>query len=327
MANTAMGTAQISMDNQPSRAVRGLKVAGWSVIFLFFLAIFTLTRLSDDPRIRGYVSGMIASILAPQGIGFSSEESSISVGFGISYDMKQVTLSFPSQSEPVKIERVVFSPSLIAMIFGKIGGDFSVEQGKSELSGTFAVKGANASVHLNFDEVDLGKMGILLAAAKIRGSGIVEGKANLEGNFAEPGTLAGNVKLKIKQLVIEPQSTQVQTSMGPFTIKISQRLNISESDIDLEIDKSKAVARTLRLGKAGSADDIKATATGDVTLGRNWDSTSLNLRTTFSFSDAIRKDFFLLDPLLKNGKQPDGSYSYGFTGPIHAVVANPPIGG
>jgi hypothetical protein len=97
--------------------------------------------------------------------------------------------------------------------------------------------------------------------------------------------------------------------------------------MDVEIDKAKVTIKTFQLGKASNTtDDVHATVSGDLTLGKQWESSNLNAKATFSVSDNVKKAFVLLDALLGSAKQPDGSYAYSLTGPISAI--NPlPLGG
>ncbi len=69
------------------------------------------------------------------------------------------------------------------------------------------------------------------------------------------------------------------------------------------------------LGQAGLRGRSAGSATGDIILGSNWDSSTLNAKINFKLSDPLIKAFFLIDSFLGPGKQGDGSYSLISHGP------------
>lgn len=102
------GNAAADERPTPSKLARSLQVAGWVAFALGCLVAFTILKLPDD-RIKAYVQGMIAAQLAPKGITFAAEKGYISIGWGISYVMKEVTFSFPP---PQPAASLINSPSL-----------------------------------------------------------------------------------------------------------------------------------------------------------------------------------------------------------------------
>ena len=133
-------------------------------------------------------------------------------------------------------------------------------------------------------------------------------------DMGTPSTLRGDINLNLSKILVEPQSI-----MG-FSIP---RLSISEGVAELEMSKAKGAIKTLRLGKPGNAaDDINATATGEIALGKQWSRASY-IKTRFSFSENVMRSFVLLDALLGQAKQADGSYAYGLSGPVAAPNATP----
>ena len=82
-----------------SKFIRTIKNVGWIFFGVFCLVIFTILKLPED-RIKNYVQGTVASMLAPKGIVFTADKGYISIGWGISYVMKGVTLNFPPPRSP-----------------------------------------------------------------------------------------------------------------------------------------------------------------------------------------------------------------------------------
>jgi type II secretion system protein N len=245
--------------------------------------------------------------------------------------MKDVTLGFAPPQPPVHIEQITVSPSLLGLITGKIGGKVVIENRGGTLSASLSMKPPGAApaktsfgtppAPLNFTfsfdakDMDIGKLGILPALANVQGSALVNGNGVLEGDLNTPSTLVGQIQLELSKVTIDPQT------IAGFSLP---KLAVSEGKIDLGFDKSKATIKAFHLGKAGKpGDDIVANLTGDVTLGRNWDTSMLSVKAGFTLSQNILKSFSLIDALLGAGKQADGSYSYNLAGPLTSPIPAP----
>ena len=291
-----------------SRRKRIAQSIGWVAFGLASLFLFTLIKLPED-RIKNYVQGMIAAQLAPKGITLTAERGYLSVGWGITYVMKDVSLTFPSPESTTKIEKITLTPSLLPMIFGYQGGNLWVEQGDGSLYASVSMKGTQISASLKAKSIDVGKVGLLNLAAGVRGSAVWSGTASLAGDFSIPSTLTGDVDLTVGKISLDQQSI-----LG-FNVP---KIQLSEGRIEVTADKGKATIKQFKLGKPGSGDDLQASGTGDVLLGRNWDSSNLNAKTNFRFSESVSKAFVLLDALLGAGKQTDGSYTFALSGPLSA---------
>jgi type II secretion system protein N len=227
--------------------------------------------------------------------------------------MKDITLSFPPPQEPIHIDQISVSPSLLSALTGKMGASVRVENKGGTLRASFKspMRGPSGPVSFSFDSsnMDLGSLGVLPAMTGIRGSATVNGEGTVDGDTSAPTTLNGKIKADLSKIVIDQQ-----TFMG-FSIP---RLIVSEGKADIDIKQGKAMIKTLRLGKPGSTtDDIRANVTGDVTLGRNLGYSTLNVKTDFSLSQNVLKAFILLDAILGPAKQADGSYAYQLTGPVN----------
>lgn len=288
----------------------------WGGVFLAMLIFFTLLKLPED-RIRNYVQGAIASALSQQDIGFTAGKSSFSLIFGPSYTMKNITLTFPSPEETVKIEEVSVSPSLLALFTGKAGGTFMVRNKGGSIKGSYYQPLSSRSNHISADftadRMDLGALGLLPALANLKGSAMMSGHGNLDGDTSVPSTLNGDIHLNLSRINIDSQSL-----LG-FNLP---RLSVSEGTADVSFGRGKAIIKTLKLGKS-VADDIRATITGDLTLSRTWGTSMLNARANFSLSPSVMKAFPLIDALLAQGKQPDGSYAYQLSGPVMSINPQP----
>ncbi len=308
-----------SMDKSsvpPSKAKRSLATLGWILYGLACLIFFTVIKLPDE-KIKGTINSMIANQLSTQGITFSASESDLSYGFGISYILKGVSLRFSSASTPpALIEKIEVSPSLFTLLFGGVGGALEIQQGEGRLSSSFSIKKTNISFDFKAKKMDIGKLGLLSALAGIQGSVVLDGKGSVEGDWKSPSTLEGSASLQLSRLTLDAQSI-----MG-FPIP---KIHVSEGNIEFTAEKAKVLIKNFQLGKAGLTppDDLHGNLSGDITLTKQWESSTMNLKTRFSLSESILKSLVLLDAILGSGKQPDGGYSFSLSGPFFAPVAAP----
>lgn len=310
-SNTAGETAE---EQSPSPAKTWLKRILWSFFAVFCLLFFTLLKLPED-RIKNYIRGSIASVLSAQGIGFSSSQEILSIGWGVSYVMKDVTLTVPPAGEMVKIDQISVAPAIFPALTGKLGGKFWIKQGLGALHGAVSMKGNQVEADIDATGFELHKTGLLPALAGFQGNATISGKVLFVGDPNQPSSWEGKINLDLKNVGLDPQNV-----MG-FSIP---KVTVSQGKVDLLIDKSKLTIRTFQLGKAGNtADDLQATVTGDLQLAKSWNASTVNIRTNFGLSPTILKSFAILDTLLGAGKQPDGTYSFQFNGPMTGVVPSP----
>ena len=150
----------------------------------------------------------------------------------------------------------------------------------------------------------------MLILSNLKKSGAINGTGSFSGDFRVPNTLDGDLHLDLSKVVIEQQS------LAGFALP---RMSVSEGKIEVATEKGKLLFKNVKLGKAG--DDLRATVTGDMVLGKSWDSSIVNAKVNFSLSEGVTKALVLVDALLAPGKQPDGSYTYTLAG----ALSGPPV--
>ena len=307
---------QVVSSDSPSPVRKVLATLGWTILVILSILFFTLLKLPED-RIKNLIQTNISSALAAKGVAFTYDEGSLSVGLGVSYVLKGVTLTFPEPEAPAHIQKVNISPSFLSLVSGKIGGSVRVENGDGYLDATFSLKNTAGSASYRAKSLDLGKIGILplLSPVNVKASGLLSGEGNLSGDFVVPSTLSGTANLKLEKVIIDQQAI-----LG-FAIP---KLSISEGNADVSFDHGKMIVKTLKLGKS-AADDIQATLSGDMSLNKTWDLSTVNFKTRFTLSPTIQTAFVLLDAILGQAKQPDGSYAYALVGPVNGVNATPGV--
>jgi type II secretion system protein N len=302
---------ELPQNSIPTPRSRAIRTSGWIFFGLFSLLFFTLIKLPDD-RIRSNIDQAIGAALSQRDLSFTAGSTKLSAFFGLSYSLKDVT--FAMRGIPIQghIDRIQISPSLLPLLFGKIGGSLSLSEGSGSLDATFSIKNSTTvSVSFTSKKMDLGKIGILPIFANFQGSATLDGSGELSGDLNSPNTLEGRVALNLKKIVVDPQSI-----LG-FSIP---RLGVSEAVAEIQIAKAKASISNFRLGKTGaiplanSEDDLQGIFTGELNLAKDWNTSNLNVKARFSLSETIMKAFILLDAILGSGKQSDGSYSFAITG-------------
>jgi type II secretion system protein N len=312
-------------DSTPSRKPRAQKILqalGWTGFFVAFLLLFTLIKLPEI-RLKNYIQGTLSSMLSSKGITLTAAKSELSFLFGITYVMKDVTINLPPPDVPVKVDRLEFSPSLLPMLLGKVAGSARVEQGSGFLKSSFSASGllgsggktpakTELSASFRAKDFNIGKVALLQILAGIRGAAVVDGEGSFSGDMSQPSSWSGEMKIDIAKLTLDAQ--------GIYGFSVPA-LRIAEGKIDLSVGSGKATIKTFKLGKTGAPDDLVATVTGDLLLGKTWDTSSMNLKTHFTLSQNIMKSLSLLEMVLGQGKQADGSFAYNLSGPIGAPNA------
>lgn len=297
-----------------SRFSKGTRAAAWTALFLFALIVFTIAKL-PSVRIKNFVQGSIASVLAQRGISFNAGQGYISLGFGISYVMKDVTLGLPPPDEPVKIDKITVSPSFSSLLFGRMGGDIDIRNGDGKLLISFAGRSNSMTGSFSASDFDLGKVGLFPMLASFKAGALLGGSGSFKGDPNNLADLSGDLDLDLKKIVIDQQNL-----MG-FALP---RIGVSEGKAQATASGGKLVIKSLTLGKKGSVtEDIAADVTGDVGLAKFVDSMALNLGAKFNVSQTVIKAFPLIDAFLGPGKQPDGTFAYKVTGTVGIPVAVP----
>ena len=292
----------------------------WGFYALMCLIVFTLFKLPSG-KLSDTIASSLASALNQQGIFISAKESTLSFFLWPSFTLKDVTLSSnstnPSGLPAVgHLDRIKISPSLSSLLPGRYAGSLLLENDKGSLQGSFSIGRSNLSLNLKSKNLDLQKLGVFpLFLGGAQASAILDADIDLKGDLNNPSSLEGDVDLSLKKILFPQQSL-----MG-FSIP---KIAISEAVLQVLLHSEKATFKTFKLGKPGSTEeDLAGTVAGDIKLGKQWDTSPLNLKAHFTVSQNILKAFILLDALLGSGKQTDGSYSFNLGGTVGAPNPTP----
>lgn len=302
---------------------------GWSGFALSLLIVFSILKLPNY-KIQAWISAKTQEALAPMGYQIQSETAQLSFLFGLSYELKQAKISsLYEQGEPLLVDRVKISPKILSLLIGRMGANVLLEKGDGFIdldvsmvpdSFTNPFSGVG-KVMIGFDakEFDLGKSRAFSFLTKLRGSSILQsGSGDISFSTAAPMQLDGELKLDIRKTKIDAQQVVI--------LSIPE-IAISEIKGELKMERGKVLIQSFKVGKAAPSsspqDDIGATVTGSIQLGRTMDQSTLDLKTKFAFSEKIKSSFALLDALLSVGKQPDGSFACKFTGAVYGAACGP----
>ena len=295
------------------------QTAAWVAFGFICLIVFTIFKLPEE-RVTGYIQDTIAYSLAPQGITLTAGKASLSMIFGPAYKMKDVTITFPPPATPAHIDEIRVYPSILPLLIGRYGAKIQIENGNGDMTASFSMRNSQGATDISgwfkAKSLDLGKAGILpMALGGVRGSMILSGSGKISGDINSPTTLNGNVDISLTKIVLEQQSIQ------GFNVP---RMTVSEGKFDVTLERSRAIIKTVSLGKPEKAeDDIRTTITGDILLGKQWESSTLNTKAIFRLSENVTKSMPLIDALLGQAKQGDGSYGYNLQGPLLGPTYTP----
>lgn len=298
---------------------RTMRTIFWVALFFFSLLFFTIFKLPDT-RIKGHLNAFISKTLMQAGYTFTANESSLSVGLGIHYTLKGVTISprFQAQSI-VKIDTIELSPSLLSLLTGKISASIIAETGKGVLTGNFGVRGSQGSLSAELKQVNLAQSPLALLLQGLQVSSHINGTINVEGNLQDPRSLQGAVDLSLSKIDLDKQT------VSGFPVP---RTQISGAKINLVFNQGKVQIKNLTLGSMQNpGDDIAGKVEGDILIQQRLEASGLNLMSHFNVAPNYlqNSEIFLVQSFIAPGKGSDGSYRFKIYGPLSAPSADPVV--
>lgn len=315
MSEAALNTANEA--ESESNARKTMRSLFWGALFFFSLLFFTVFKLPDT-RIKGHLNALISKTLMQAGYSFSANESSLSIGLGIHYTLKGVTISprFQPQSM-VKIDSIEISPSLLSLLTGKISASLAAEAGKGVLTGEFGVRGSQGTLSCEFKQVNLAQSPLALLLQGVQVSSTINGTVNLEGNLQDPRSLLGTVDLTLSKIDLDKQA------ISGFPVP---RTQISGAKINLLFNQGKIVLKNLTLGSMQNpGDDLAGKIEGDIQIQQRLEASGLNLMAHFNVAPNYlqNSEIFLVQSFIAPGKNADGSYRFKIYGPLSGPSADP----
>ena len=288
-------------DSPTSAAKKNFKKVAWTVLFVFLLVFFTFTKL-PQAKMTNLLQGYIQVALDPYGIYITDQGRELSIWRGFEYKLIHPTLELSDQTR-VELDEIVATPSILSLFKGQMGAHLSLKQGPALITLDGSGRSDKIDATVKLEELDIGKFGLLSYAGGLKGSGQINGKAHVDGALSDFSSLDGGLQFKLKKIHLDDQSL-----MG---IQLPP-INIAEGNIDINIEHGKLVMKNVQIGKP--TDDIQITLTGDITLNKNLNSSTLNLRAVLGFSEKLKQSLTLLDSIMGSARQLDGKYAYKISG-------------
>lgn len=284
-------------------------IAFVAVSFIFF----TIIKFPED-KIKAYIQGVLTSQLSPLGFSIQATKSSLSFWLGVSYRLKDVTVTYLNSS--LQVEEISLSPSLFSFVFGKLGGSYSLKIGRGNISGSFNLKKKDLTLGFYAKEIDFQKHRIL-QFLEIPGGFVLSGTGNFSGDVSQLEKSKGSVQLDISKISLESISIPIDVLM-----KLNlPSLNVSKADVDLRFQNGKLQIKTFQLGKPGNVtDDIILNLTGDLTIDRNLSNSRIQSKMDLKLSQKVLASLSLATFWLNPGKQADGSYICYLEGSFSSLI-------
>jgi type II secretion system protein N len=225
----------------------------------------------------------------------------------------------PPPEMPAHIDKIEVSPSLLPMLFGKLGATIFIQNGDGDFKFSAAMHGTSVSGSFTANSFDIGKIALLKLMTDVSAGAVITGDGSFSLDTEAMTETNAVVNLDLQKIVINAQSIQ------GFAIP---KLTMSKGKVDLEVVHGKGQIKTIQIGRPDSpTDDIKATITADVLFGKTYRTSTGSFKVNFALSPSLLKQFSLLDAILASGKQPDGSFYFRLAGPLTALSPMPPGSG
>ena len=304
MSDTLASETSHESASEDSSSIRrsGGKMAALSIGFVALILVLTLFKIPQN-RMTELIQGSIQSALDPSGIYIRSRDRSLGFFPSIRYRLDHPTIELSEQTQ-IELDDLEISPSILKLFTGSIEGALSSHQGKGSLQLNAAFNKSSADIDATLSEIDLSKVGAF-SFAGIKGGGNLNGTLGIKGSMTDITAMIGSIDLKLKNVNLEEQSI--------YGFKIPPIL-LSDGNISADLKNGKLNLKNVALGRQN--DDLSVTATGEVTLNRNLNSSQLSLRVTLALSEKLKSSFSFIDMMLSGAKQKDGRYAFKLTGPM-----------
>jgi type II secretion system protein N len=288
----------------------------WIFLTLVCLLFFTFFKLPQD-QINRWLDFSLKKQMEPYGLSFRAEESYLSYMLGLSYTLKNVNFfseaSYAQTDDLSHFDKIQIVPKIMSLFLGNKGINLTLLESQGSLKTEFSANSKNFDIIYQAKHFDLQKTGLLALFLGIQVKGFLEGKGRLSGSLQDMSSFKGSCHLKIQQASLESQI---------FLGLSLPAILLSEIKLGLLFEKETLLLQEVQVGNATDSD-VRGTVSGNIKLGKTWNTSSLQTTVKVNFSEKFMKSFFFLSALLANGKQEDGSYAFSITGPVSSASLAP----
>lgn len=313
--NITAGHASRERDGERGGGPSTLQKIGIALFAVFVFFFFLVMKL-PEARIQNYIIAQIRIITQAQGFLFSAEKVGIGVFLGPALKMKNVVLTaIDNERQVLKVPYLKIKPKLLSLLSATKKVGIAAELLDGEISGTIGASPTGSIyVNLDLDSLNLSSTTILRKFLPFEARGKVSGRIQLDFNAENVQKSDGAINLKIEKLELPAQQ------ISGFNLP---KISISESKIDVTITNGRIAIREFQVGKEGSSDDLIGKISGEGTLNRMLDRSTINAKAVFTLSQGIKQSFPFIESLLASAKTPDHKYAYRITGPLTALEPVP----
>ncbi len=183
------------------------------------------------------------------------------------------------------------------------------------LSGWLSASKSESRVSLSLEQWDLAQADVFNFFLNVKAAGVLQGQLSWQGNPQDLSHAAASLNCKISGLGLGAQT------LAGFQVP---RLSFGDGQLELELKAGKALLKSARLGINSVTSDLDGTLTGELSLNKNVNLSSLDLKTKFNLSKNLLTAVPLLEALLQNGKSASGGeYAFALTGTLAAPLFAP----
>ena len=294
-----------------------LKIALWTLLWLFCLGLFTLLKFPQE-RYQRIIDGELRKALAPLGLSLNASSAELSFFPNVVYSLSKPVFTYtpPSygghaRSENLSYDEMRISPSLWKLWRKKPAGAVRLQLGKGSLEIKIAMDPPSTHVQFEATKFDLGRSGLAPIFLGVQLEAQLDGKGALLGELGVPHTIKGNLQANLSQFLFPAQ---------PLSGLPLPAIKMSQMQVELEFRSGKALLKSFRLGapKSGPSanDDIRGEFTGEIQLEKFWGTSPLNVRAEFNVSETLFKAFPILENILSAGRQSAGGYLFNIGGSL-----------
>ncbi len=281
-------------------------------VFLFI--VFLIAKL-PEAKIQNLLIAHIKIQAQNQGLSFNAEKIKIGMIFGPALKMYNVELkSLEDDKVALKIPFIKVKPVLSSLPFARKKISLKIDFDEGSLNGTVGISQNSALVDLSLNKINLKQLAILKKYIFIDLIGTINGSIGLDLSFEKPDKSDGQINLDISNLGAINQSL--------FGMQLPD-IKVSNSSININVDKGKFVFKDVHFGKDINKDDLLGALTGEMTLANNIERSTINAKVQFQLSSKVREKIPLLESLLSSAKTSDGKFSYKLTGMLSTLEPQP----
>ncbi|HEY3234357.1 MAG TPA: type II secretion system protein GspN [Polyangiaceae bacterium] len=237
-------------------------------------------------------------------------------------------------AKPTTINHLHASVSVLRWLFGTLRVAFGAEAMGGEVSGNFSNSDDARSLLLEVDKLEFADLPLVAEAVGLPTSGKLDGEIELEFPQHRLSKAVGTVSLVASDLAVGDGKAKIRDTIA------LPKLNAGKLELKAEAADGELQIKTFTI----RGPDLELTAEGSIRLRDRFQSSMVDMKLSFKFTDQYknRNDLtrglfgttgsnipgaFDLDPKNRQAKMADGSYSWRVGGAVGHLSFVPSGGG